>query len=981
MKRTQTTGRGLLAGALVGTMAALGLSLPAGADSHEAGTNVALATNGGEVTASGQELAGRWGPALAIDGVTSGTSTDPQASRWSSNTADDAWIQVELDEPTGVHHVTLYWEAACARQYRLQTSTDGETWTDATGVVEPRCGTVDRQTLDVEGPVSFVRMQGIDRTPIGGTEFGISLWELQVWDGPEVVLPEALDIVPRPVSVDVDDDADPFILDSTSQIVAAGEAADSGEMLADIMRPSTGFELPVVDEPGDGGDITLQVGPEHAVPGHTGNPEAYTLEADEDGITVSATDAHGVFNGVQTLRQLFPSFIEYDEVTSGPWAVPAVSILDAPRFDYRGIMLDVARSFQTVDEVKQYIDALVQFKMNHLHLHLADDQGWRIEITNEGRVEGDDIDYTRLTSISGGTAMTEQGYNDEPGRTGFYTQEDYAEIVDYAAERHVVIVPEIDTPGHTQAALHAIPQLNTEGAAPEPDPATGVPPSHGTGEVGHSTLDTRNEVTYTFLEHVWSQIAEMTPGPYLHVGGDESHVTEEEDYIYFMDRMIDVVEDLGKEPFGWNELALADVHEGNVIQFWAANTAGAELAPERVNENGAKMIVSDSARAYLDQRYDGDDPNDPNDSVSPIGLSWACRDNCTVERYYDWDPQALFPDVNAEGFLGVEGPLWSETVRGIDQALWLVLPRAAALLEIGWTEQDQRLYDDFAGRLASLGGRLTLQDHNFYATPEIEWTVDVAGIDQQVEQAGTATEMTLGVATAPGTTAEEISGTVDFGDGSDPVPVIVTATREGDELHVNGEYLLSAEHTFAAPGTYTGMVTTTGPNGTATAPVTFDVAYTPSIVLDDDEVQAGEDVGVTLAGFMPGAPIVLSLDGTVLATVDADDEGGAVLEVTIPATTAAGAYELTARQGTLEVGAMLTVTAAPAPTPTDPSPTDPSPTDTGSPAPTDDPTHRPTPPRGGGLPNTGAEVGAALLAGLVLLAAGGAILLRRRLTR
>src|SRR5690606_29138972 len=115
----------------------------------------------------------------------------------------------------------------------------------------------------------------------------------------------------------------------------------------------------------------------------------------------------------------------YDEVTAGPWTVPAVTVVDSPRFAYRGIMLDVARSFQTVDEVKQFIDSLVQLKMNHLHLHLADDQGWRIEITNEGRAEGDDIDYTRLTSVSGQTAMTEQGYEDEPGRTGFYTQEDY----------------------------------------------------------------------------------------------------------------------------------------------------------------------------------------------------------------------------------------------------------------------------------------------------------------------------------------------------------------------------------------------------------------------------------------------------------------------------------------------------------------------------------------------------------------------------
>ncbi|MEE6296340.1 family 20 glycosylhydrolase [Georgenia wangjunii] len=978
MRRTKTRTRPTLLA--LAAVAAVGLAgaVPATADSHEVGTNVALAANGGEVTASGQEVAGQWGPDLAIDGITGGVA-GPQGSRWSSNTADDAWIQVELAEPTDVHHVTVYWETACARQYRLQVSADGAEWTDATDVVEPVCGTRDVQLLDLDEPVSFVRMQGIDRTPIDGTEYGISLWELEVWDGPEadqIPLPGAMDLIPRPVSLEVDEEGEPFVLTSGAQIVADDEAASAGEFLADILRPSTGYELPVVDDSDDGGDITLEVGPEHAVEGYEDHPEAYTIDVDDEGIVVAATEPHGVFNGVQTLRQLFPSFVEHDEVTSGPWAVPALSVLDAPRFDYRGIMLDVARSFQTVDEVKEYIDALVQLKMNHLHLHLADDQGWRIEITNEGRVEGDDIDYTRLTSISGQTAMTEGGYNDEPGHTGFYTQEDYAEIVDYAAERHIVIVPEIDTPGHTQAALHAIPQLNTEGAAPEPDPETGVPPAHGTGEVGHSTLDTRNEVTYTFLEHVWAQIAEMTPGPYLHIGGDESHVTEEVDYIYFMDRMIDIVEDLGKEPFGWNELALADVHEGNVLQMWSAGTAGADIAPERVNENGAQLVISDAPQAYLDQRYDGDDPGDPDDSVSPIGLSWACRDNCTVERYYDWDPLALFPEANPEGFLGVEGPLWSETVRGIDQALWLVLPRAAAVLEIGWTEQEQRRFDNFAERLASLGGRMTLQDHNFYATPLIDWTVDAAGIDQAIERAGTAADMTLGVVTAPGTTAEEITATIDFGDGSDPVPATVTATREGDELHVNGEYLLSAQHTFAAPGTYAGTITATGPNGTATALVTFTVAYTPAITLDDDEVEAGTSVGVVLSGFMPDGTAVLTLDGIVIATVEVDDEGAATTDVTIPVTTAGGQYALTATQGALEVSAPLTVTAAPVPTPTPTDTMSPTPTGTDSPAPTTAPTT--PPPGGGGLPITGVETGAALLAALALLGAGLVLLARRR---
>ncbi len=204
-----------------------------------------------------------------------------------------------------------------------------------------------------------------------------------------------------------------------------------------------------------------------------------------------------------------------------------------PKYGYRGAMLDVARHFFTVDEVKKYIDLLAMYKINKLHLHLSDDQGWRIEIKS----------WPNLTNYGGSTEV-----GGGPG--GFYTQEEYIELVSYAQERFITIIPEIDLPGHTNAALASYPELNCNGKSP--DLYTGT-------EVGFSTLCANKEITFQFLDDVIREISEITPGPYFHIGGDESHVTKEEDYITFINRSQDMVLKYGKKVMGWDEIQNADL--------------------------------------------------------------------------------------------------------------------------------------------------------------------------------------------------------------------------------------------------------------------------------------------------------------------------------------------------------------------------------------------------------------------------------------
>ncbi len=349
-----------------------------------------------------------------------------------------------------------------------------------------------------------------------------------------------------------------------------------------------------------------------------------------------------------------------------------------PRFEWRGVMLDVARHFFAPADVKRFIDAISRYRLNRLHLHLTDDQGWRIEIKS----------WPRLAGVGGATAVG-------GGRGGFYTQEEYEELVRYAAERGVTVVPEVDVPAHVNAALVAYPELAPAGVIPAPYTGT---------DVGFSTLDTQSETVERFVADVVREVAELTPGPYLHIGGDEAAMTPTDDYVRFVSRVCDLVHEHGKTPIGWEEIAKAPLPAGTIVQHWKDE----ELARAAVRR-GARLIMSPAPRTYLDQKYD---------SSTRLGFDWAGY--VRVRDAYDWDPGTLIDGVTETDVLGIEAPVWSETLETLAEVEEMVFPRLLGTAELAWSQARQD-WDDFRTRVAAEGAELARMGVNVFRSPEIPW--------------------------------------------------------------------------------------------------------------------------------------------------------------------------------------------------------------------------------------------------------------------
>jgi hexosaminidase len=407
------------------------------------------------------------------------------------------------------------------------------------------------------------------------------------------------------------------------------------------------------------------------------NEEYYQLEIGENQITIIGQSSAGVYRGVKTLEQIV-SLSHLSSIQTIE-ALPTGTIEDAPVYGYRGAMLDVSRHFFSVEDVKRYIDLLSIYKINFLHLHLSDDQGWRIEIKA----------WPKLTSIGG---KTEVGGS----KGGFYSQLDYKEIVAYAQRRFITIVPEIDMPGHTNAALASYAELNCDDKIKEL--YTGM-------EVGFSTLCVNKKVTYEFVSDVVSEISAMTPGAYFHIGGDESHVTPKKDYIKFMNRVFDIVKQNNKIPMGWDEVVLADIPEVTVAQYWAK----AENAIMAMNKK-ANVLMSPASYAYLDMKYD---------SITKLGLKWAGY--ITIQKGYEWDPVGLVPELDPTKIIGIEAPIWSETLEDFDDIVQMAFPRILGYSEIGWTKSEIRDWKKYSLRLSYHGEILDSLDIKFYPSSEINW--------------------------------------------------------------------------------------------------------------------------------------------------------------------------------------------------------------------------------------------------------------------
>jgi hexosaminidase len=484
-------------------------------------------------------------------------------------------------------------------------------------------------------------------------------------------------IIPKPSSLVATNSS--FEL-NTSTVISYSENNDElsriGNYLSAVIKPGSGFDLAVraADAPFDENTIFLNLDAQRDL-----GSEGYELSITEEQLILSAVEPAGIFRGVQTLRQLLPSRMEMNTPQEGPWKIATGVITDHPVYAYRGAMLDVARHFFEVKDVKRYIDLLAAFKLNTLHLHLSDDQGWRIEIKS----------WPKLTEIGGSTEVG-------GGDGGFYTQEQYKDIVSYAADRYITIIPEIDMPGHTNAALASYPELNCDGKAREL--YTGI-------EVGFSTLCTDSEITYQFIDDLMRELAELTPGPYIHIGGDESHATPLEDYIPFVERTQQIVKKYGKQVMGWDEIANAELVENAVVQYWS-EAKNARLGIEQ----GAKVLMSPATKTYLDMQYD---------STTQLGLHWAAY--IEVDEAYNWDPATIEPEIKRDNIIGVESPLWSETITNIDELEYMVFPRLLCHAEIGWTKAEDRNWAEFQNRLALFCERLEAMDIDYYQSEKVPW--------------------------------------------------------------------------------------------------------------------------------------------------------------------------------------------------------------------------------------------------------------------
>jgi hexosaminidase len=471
----------------------------------------------------------------------------------------------------------------------------------------------------------------------------------------------------------------PFQIVRTTNIIVDTSNAELraiGEMLAAQIRRPTSFPMAVspMGATPIAGAISLRL---ESIPAL--GEEGYELHVTRDSARLIANRPAGVFRGIQTIRQLLPAEIESDMGQERyDWSIPALSITDQPRFAYRGAMLDVSRHFFTVKEVEQYIDILALYKLNALHVHLSDDQGWRIQIDSRPKLTA----MGSLTQVGGG-----QG--------GFYTKQDYQTILAYAQARYILIVPEIDMPSHINAGLIGYPEISCGQR----------PPALYTGtDVGWSSLCVDKEETYAFVDDVIRELSAMTPGPYFHIGGDEVKTLTPEQYVKFVERVQTIVNKYGKKMIGWEEITKARLNSTSITHQWKSDSAAAAVG------YGSKLILSPAQKVYLDMKYT---------PATELGLHWAAY--VEVRDAYDWDPATYMKGVGERDIFGVEATIWSETLRNITAVEYLLMPRLPAVAELAWTPQAVRNWDSFRTRIVTHQSRWNYLGVNFYRSPQLPW--------------------------------------------------------------------------------------------------------------------------------------------------------------------------------------------------------------------------------------------------------------------
>ncbi|QCR21337.1 family 20 glycosylhydrolase [Pontibacter sp. SGAir0037] len=493
----------------------------------------------------------------------------------------------------------------------------------------------------------------------------------------QLAVAQQISIIPKPASIQAG--SGHFTVTNKTAIALQNEAdRKAAEFLNDYLQEIYGFKLNVTSKKVKN-SITLSTSKTAKENGQ----DAYTLQATPQGITIAGTTPAGTFYGVQSLIQMLPT----ERSTS--LDIPAVSIQDAPRFAYRGMHLDVGRHMFPVAFVKKYIDYIALHKMNYFHWHLTEDQGWRIEIKK----------YPQLTQVGAFRNGTIIGRypgsgNDNKRYGGFYTQEEVKEVVKYAADRHITVIPEIEMPGHSEAALTSYPWLGCEG--------TGPYQVQQTWGIFDNVYCAGKETTFTFLQDVLDEVIALFPSKYIHVGGDESPkgnwkkcplcqkriqdeklADEHELQSYFIQRMEKYINSKGRTIIGWDEILEGGLAPNAIVMSWRGEAGGIEAAKQN-----HYVIMTPGSHVYLDHSQ-----SQREDSVTIGGFT-------TVEKTYSYNPvpKELNAD-QAKYILGAQANVWTEYMKNSDKVEYMLFPRMSALSEVLWTAPEKKDWNDFENRL------------------------------------------------------------------------------------------------------------------------------------------------------------------------------------------------------------------------------------------------------------------------------------------
>jgi hexosaminidase len=508
----------------------------------------------------------------------------------------------------------------------------------------------------------------------------------------------AISIVPLPASVEQRDGS--FRITASTCVVAEGPAAAEAAKLVDALAPALGYRLKETGTSATKGSIQLTIAPPPQ--GQLG-AEGYELDATTDGVTIRAGTPAGLFYGIQTLRQLLPPAVCSTKKAEGlSWTVPCVHIEDRPRFGWRGLLIDPARHFIPVPDVERFIDAMALHKFNRLQIHLTDDQGWRIEIKK----------YPQLVRTGAGMDFTTivQGKTDGRLPGGFYTQDDIRHLVRYAAARYVTIVPEIEMPAHTGAAIVSYPQIGLY-----PQKLNALPVAKRWR--AHEGVLAPRPSTVAFMQDVLTEVMALFPGKQIHIGGDEANIEhwkkceemqalirelklkdEAELHSWFIRQMDAFLASHGRQLVGWDEILQGGLAPGAVVMSWRGEAGGVTAA-----QAGHDVVMAPTSHTYFDY-YQGPPATEPK----------AIGGDLRLEKVYQYEPiPAALTAGQARHVLGGQAQLWGEYISTQKHRFYMAYPRAAAIAEVLWSPRESRDWNQFLTRLAGDLERLKALEVNY----------------------------------------------------------------------------------------------------------------------------------------------------------------------------------------------------------------------------------------------------------------------------